>query len=369
MKLRNKLILSCAALAAVATTAFSTTFAWYTANDTVKANGITGKTSTQDATLLLISKTGISGQWGASVDINSAAVTMDPVTYMKADKYVKAKDVTSDNFADKKATLYTASTGATPTYTSAAEGTFNAETTYYYKKEAGKYYQWDSANNQEGAEASGGLAGTNQYISFYLYFKSGSAQSLDVTIDKFNLRNTTTTLPTQTVLAAGTGASGSTYTVDMLKATNIVVTQLAGVEAEATSSTSPVIAAGTGSRAAYACDSVASAGTIGSDANAHTYYNNVKSLTGTDDALDTTIETSEASLGTVDTLNGTAGTPATKYTFTVATGAGATGTQDNMLMVKFDIYLDGWDKLCFDACRKQTFALDMEFTGKPHTGA
>ena len=376
MKLRNKLILSCAALAAVATTAVSTTFAWYTANDTVKANGITGKTSSQDATLLLISKTGISGQWGASVDINSSAVTLDPVTYMTADKYVKAKDVTSDNFATKKASLFTASTGATPAYTAVGESAeFNATTNYFYKKEAGKYYQWDSANNQEGAEATGGLAGTNQYISFYLYFKSGSAQALDVTIDKFNLRNTTyaegtTTLalPTQTVLAEGTGASGSTYTVDMLKATNIVITQLQGVESASTSSTSPVIAAGTGTRNAYACDSMGAAGTIGSDANAHTYYNNVKTLSGAD-ALSTSIESSETSIGTVDTLNGTAGTPATKYTFTVNTGAGATGSQDSILMVRFDIYLDGWDKLCFDACRKQTFALDMEFTGKPHTGA
>ena len=58
MKLRNKLILSCAALAAVATTAVSTTYAWYTANDSVKATGINAQTSQTDDTLLLISKTG-----------------------------------------------------------------------------------------------------------------------------------------------------------------------------------------------------------------------------------------------------------------------------------------------------------------------
>ena len=49
------------------------------------------------------------------------------------------------------------------------------------------------------------------------------------------------------------------------------------------------------------------------------------------------------------------------------TGAGAQSGLDNILMVRFDIYLDGWDKLCFDACRKQTFALDMEFSASNYT--
>ena len=51
-KLGLKLGLSCAALAACATTLVSTTFAWYTSNDSVKATGITGKTSEADGTLL-----------------------------------------------------------------------------------------------------------------------------------------------------------------------------------------------------------------------------------------------------------------------------------------------------------------------------
>ena len=48
-KLGLKLGLSCAALAACATTLVSTTFAWYTSNDTVKAEKITGKTNENDA--------------------------------------------------------------------------------------------------------------------------------------------------------------------------------------------------------------------------------------------------------------------------------------------------------------------------------
>ena len=56
MKLRNKLILSCAALAAVATTAVSTTYAWYTSNVDVSASGITAKSASAADSTLLISK-------------------------------------------------------------------------------------------------------------------------------------------------------------------------------------------------------------------------------------------------------------------------------------------------------------------------
>ena len=316
MKLRNKLILSCAALAAVATTAFSTTFAWYTANDTVKANGITGKTSEQDATLLLISETGKQSSWGASVDIDSSAVTLEPVAYND-----------------------------------------------------GSYYDWDSQANQEKTTpVTGGLTSNDKYISFYLYFKSGSAASLNVQIKTFNLRNTTgvsgtattPSLPTFTVLAAGTGVTGTTYSVDMLKATNVVLTVEQGTEALSSATSNPAVT-NAAVRTAYAADPAANAtDNIGTDANAHTYYNNVKSL---DPGIETTKETSEATgtgstYSTVSTLQ-----PSGSTLFTIgATGAGATGAQDSILMVKFDIYLDGWDKLCFDACRKQTFALDMEFT-------
>lgn len=322
MKLRNKLILSCAALAAVATTAFSTTFAWYTANDSVKATGITGKTSNQDATLLLISKTAQVGKWGAAVEINSSAVTLEPLEYNATDK---------------------------------------------------AYYPWVSAENDvDDTAVTGGLTGSDKYISFYLYFKSGSSQSLDVQIKTFNLRNTTgvtaqqTTpvLPTMSVLAEGTGATGNTYSVDMLKATNVVITIENGTEVGATAD-SPVVSA-SATRTAYSCDSIAAAGTTGTGANAHTYYNNVKSLTT--DAIPTDKESSEATLVDIQTLQ------TGNFKFALPTGAGAqaaaaTPALDNILMVKFDIYLDGWDTYCFDAVRKQTFALDMEFTGGAHTGA
>ena len=319
MKLRNKLILSCAALAAVATTAFSTTFAWYTANDTVKASGITGKTSEDDATLLLISETGLQSSWGAKVTIDSSAVTLDPVAYNATDK---------------------------------------------------AYYPWDPQANEEAATASsGGLTTDDDYISFYLYFKSGSSQSLDVVIDSFALINTTgggtstvaPTLPTFSVLADGTGVTANSYSVNMFRALNVVLTVEGGTEVAKNGTTPTCTAAAT--RTVYNCDALASGDNIVvNSANAHTYYNNVKSL---DPGIDDDKVASESSTS-IETLQTGA------FKFAVPTGAGAqaaSGALDNILMVRFDIYLDGWDKMCFDACRKQTFSLDMEFSATAHAGA
>jgi len=313
-KLGLKLGLSCAALAACATTLVSTTFAWYTSNDTVKATGITGKTSEQDATLLLISKSGKVGSWGATVSIDSSAVTMDPVTYASSTIVGKNDKLTE-----------------------------------------GKYYGWDAQNNKEGGEVTGGLTSDDKYISFYLYFKSGSSADLNVKIKSFTLANkaaSASALPTKSVLAAGTGATDNTYYVDMLLATNIAMTVEQGKEVAASAESNPAVTAA-GTRTAYAADSAALGTNTGEGANAHTYYNNVK---GT--AIDTTITTSEASLGSVATLQ------TGDFVFSKSTGAGAATTGlDNILMVKFDIYLDGWDKMCFDACRQQGFTLGMEFTG------
>ncbi|MBQ9899678.1 MAG: hypothetical protein IJM36_00950, partial [Acholeplasmatales bacterium] len=301
MKLRNKLILSCAALAAVATTAFSTTFAWYTANDTVKATGITGKTSENDATLLLISRTAKVGSWGASVKVDSSAVTLEPVAY-----------------------------------------------------DGGAYYPWVSnTNTVDTNAASGGLTASDDYISFYLYFKSGSSEDLTVKIASFDLVNTDAEdLPTFSVLAAGTGVTASTYSVNMFRALDVAITVEQGTEVASTG-TSPVIQSG--SRTVYNCDALASGdNVVVNSANAHTYYNNVKSLSG-DDAIDDTKVASETTYTSIETLQ------SGDYQFTATTGAGNSGNLDSILMVRFDIYLDGWDKMCFDAVRKQAFTLDMEF--------
>ncbi len=322
-KLGLKLGLSCAALAACATTLVSTTFAWYTSNDSVKATGITGKTSTQDDTLLLISKYGRKGTWGAKVEVNTAGVTLEPVEY---------------NAGANKYYLWGGSTNAVDTTSEAVKG---------------------------GDEALSG-----QVISFPLYFKSGSTQNLDVQIDTFTLTNDDEdALPTKAVLADGTGSNGNTYSIDMFRATNFVTiigntTEVATGSAAAPSSTT---------RTCYSLDTLASEDSFvasgNTASNAHTYYNNVKSLTANetaatdDDPIDTTKTSSEATevdiatFATPDFLVGTTG------------AGGATSGLDNILMMQVEIYLDGWDIACFDACRNQSFTLEMSFKAANHVGA
>lgn len=316
-KLGLKLGLSCAALAACATTLVSTTFAWYTSNDSVKATGVTGKTSTQDDTLLLISKYGRKGTWGAKVELNTAGVTLEPVEY-------------------------------------------NAT--------ANKYYLWDGSNNAVDTESEavkgGDEASSGQVISFPLYFKSGSTQNLDVQIDTFTLTNDDAAhLPTKAVLAEGTGSTGNTYSMNMFRAANFVTiigntTEVATNSPAAPSSTT---------RTCYSLDSLVAADTdsfvaSGTTAsNAHTYYNNVKSLgddgIATDKTSSEASETDIATFAAADFLVGTTG------------AGGATSGLDNILMMQVEIYLDGWDIACFDACRNQSFTLEMSFKAANHVGA
>ena len=62
---------------------------------------------------------------------NTKLATLEGILYgTGADAYVEATDVTSDNFADKKANLYTKSGN---TYSSAASATYSSSETYYYK--------------------------------------------------------------------------------------------------------------------------------------------------------------------------------------------------------------------------------------------
>jgi hypothetical protein len=301
-KLGLKLGLSCAALAACATTLVSTTFAWYTSNDSVKATGITGKTSDADDTLLLISKLGTKGSWGASVDLSkeTAGVVLDPLAY----------DASAD-----------------------------------------KYYGWNPDANAVSETAAEANKTAGSYISFVLYFKSGSGADLPVNIEEVTLTNTTESLPTKSVLAEGTGSTEATYSIDMFRATNIATTVYATKEVK---TGTPAVAEGT--RICYSLDSYAGSDSYkDGESNAHTYYNNVKSLG--EDGIATDKKSSETGQKDFKTDFAKTGTNIGN----TGEGGDASGL-DNCLAVRFDIYLDGWDVACFDACRQQTFTLQMSFT-------
>lgn len=314
-KLGLKLGLSCAALAACATTLVSTTFAWYTSNESVKATGVTGSTSNEDTTLLLISKTGKVGSWGASVNYNftNDKIVLAPVAY----------DATAKD-----------------------------------------YFTWDATNNAvsetAATPATDGTTTGGAYLSFSMYFKSGSSDSLNVVSDATitAVANTKAgSLPAKSVLAAGTGSSNDTYTIDMLRATNVVTTVGAAKEVASTSTTNAAFTTETPTRTAYELDSYAGADSYkDGESNAHTYYNNVKSLTG-DDAIDATKKTGEASLKKfgADFVGQKIGE--------TGAGAAANGGLDNCLRVDYVIYVDGWDVACFDAVRSQGITITFGFKG------
>ena len=345
MKLRNKLILSCAALAAVATTAVSTTYAWYTANTTVTADGVEGTTKTSDDSTLLISKTGAVGSWGSKVKFDIHPTDIVPVQY-------------------------TAAEGNTPE----------------------SYKTWTADDN----EATGTATKGTHYIQFELYFKSGSTQNLDVTLTDFAFEETTTALNPKMVLSNDgltQSTAGTTYTCNFLRALTYV--EDIGASTEVASGSTATMGS-THTRTAYSMDAfIETTDSLSSGCNAHKYYNSVKGLyeLTSDTAITsgkkyytfnaatgaytevsspvvadiatyyecTGIDMSKTNSETLTAYDTTASTRAIGQT-----GAGSLTGMSPILMVQYTIYLDGWDQYCFDACQGQSFSLAMEFTGATH---
>ena len=337
MKLRNKLILSCAALAAVATTAFSTTFAWYTANTDVTAKGLTAATESLDDATLMISLDNYT--WGSSVDLTdifAASNKLKPVEYAPH----------TTNLEARAATL---------------------------KK-------WNATTN-----AVGDNAVVNQdYIRFTLFFKSADTGSINVKNTVFNFRNTTENLTSKVKLSSvGNPVAGSTYTLDLLRAIVVDVdvqngheaaTEPANAEAGFTAGQFASVTAGqtpVGSHTSYSADTLVANDRDSANSdnaslwNAHTYYNAVKNLpqgTSTDDDYKPAIATNKAASEASQTnLTGS-----TQFASDVIgnTGAGSlTLGEASVLAITYTIYLDGWDKFCFNAVQSQTIALDLEYQG------
>jgi len=328
MKLRNKLILSCAALAAVATTAVSTTYAWYTSNREVTAGTVTGKTASNGDDLLLISRTGVANSWSSSVNLNDVAVDFIPV----------------------------------------------------YKAADGKFYTMGVNSTTKKEDLS--TETTSGFITFDLYFKSGNDSNLTVNVKQFNLTvaNNNDYLAKSTLTTTGLGNVGATYSANLLRA--LTMEMSIGNTKEAKSGKTPA-APSTSTASAYQFDSKASGDSLADSAasgyNAHTYYNAVLGTSITE-ALDgsiayrtatTTESTWTAGSDTREDLYKTNGKVAANGSVTgwsfgqtgsgTASTAGTDDTGISILKVHFEIYLDGWDKACFDACQGQNIALDMVF--------
>ena len=109
MKIRRKLLSAGLAFGATALTLTTSTFAWYTGNTEIEVAKITGATET-------------------TMDTASIYVAT-PISYAQASTYTPATDITSENFASKKASLFADDSG-TPLD---SEASYNSDTTYYYQ--------------------------------------------------------------------------------------------------------------------------------------------------------------------------------------------------------------------------------------------
>jgi len=324
MKLRGKLILSCTALAAVATTAFSTTYAWYTSNSVVTATGIQASTAAAQSDALQISLNG--NAWGATVDLTSVLAS--------------AKSLTP---VDR-----TANTNA-----------------------VGTYKLWNPEGNAvSDTEAT---AGSN-YVQFDLYFRNlGQASTVQIAgtvVTNVSKVNAVAGLPTQKTLAdigTYTAAAHPTYTVDLLRAldleiaaSTIVIDEELPVAVNSIDSntTNPKTWTALATKiyslhnhhvsttGAFTIDTLDGNAT----ANSHAYYNAVKGLTGTD-ALPVD-GTGVAADKQIDTAFAPTGDAMIKLADT---------TTQTIVKTTWTIYLNGWDEACFDACRGQDITMSLTF--------
>ncbi len=335
MKLRGKLILSCAALAAVATTAFSTTYAWYITNSTVSASGVTAGTTSSGSDTLQISLDAV--DWKSSVTVGVDVESLIPVQY-----------------------------GATG---NVADGT---------------YPTWNPTANA--ASGSSATAATGAYCEFNLFFRNPNGQTAVDATDtapaveaaKVYLKQLTaahvanTTLPNEKlltgvgVLASPTAAAvkaKNTYKMDLLRTLNIeIVKKEITVAADAFVGANAVDTVKLANNesgvtsAVYGLDNYAGATGFTDDfdanvTNAHTYYNDFKGLTGTTNAIPTTDK-----LASATQLNlASAQTTAAASTL-IGTAAGQT-----YLKTTWRIFINGWDLACFDAIKGQSIQFGMTF--------
>lgn len=313
-KLARKLFLSCAALAACATTLVSTTFAWYTSNTEVNTNAVTGTSKANGDSLLLISTTGADGTYGPSADISLKGVeTLVPVAY------TAATNINGPTFKTLDLTI--------------GEATVNTTV-------------------------------ASDVISFDLYFRGMSgASGVPVIIKNLTVENTTGTLPSKDILAPADSnnkvigmpnfdpSTTTTYTADILRVLDMAyvtetITKEAGSDAVPTYGKTEMYAL-EGLKNTFT-DGLASAGAF----DAHEYY---KAATGK------TLATYSPALEG----NPTAITPGTTE-INLGTTPASTAT-GNSLHVKFYLFINGWDKACFDAVQSQTFTVKIDFTSVANT--
>ena len=295
MKLKGKLIMSAAALAACAATLTSTTYAWYTTNTTVDASNVSGTTADSGDASILISQdpADASGKkiWASSVSVTKAnqknATALIPLEY------------TGTQFN--------------------ALGSTSANTDGYLEFKL--YFKTAKVNNGEGTTK--------------LYLKTFKATNADNLKESDNLIYTGVEAGKD--YSKGLDAGLPTYTIDAARCLGLVMNSatVANLNSYAFDVTEGTLKD----------DSVKTSNQI----NAITYYNTVMGLSG-----DKVLKDDQHNLKTLGAADSEDGTDALK----IAELPNA-GTETS---VTFKVYLNGWDKYCFDACKGQTFNFEIAFT-------
>lgn len=331
MKLKGKLILSCAALAAVATTAFSTTYAWYTSNTEVKATGIGASTAAADSSTLQISKDG--STWGATVDLTSiltsARTNLTPVERTANSNAVGTYKIQNDNAEPN------ASSVINPVSDTSADITKNVVQFDLYFR-----------NITLGFEADGTTPKTCP-----VYIKTATITNAQA--GSYPTAKLLTDITSEYKASANSG-----YTVDLLRALDV---EIVGFDSAAI--TGEYINVDTNTTytgemvSSYKLDSYANknaAGNVTKDTlsdltgwDALTYYNTVKNGTAS---------------------RGANAEPTTDLSAVLNKAASKIGTiqaSNKVLKTTWTLYLDGWDKACFDAVKGQTISVELAFTTTP----
>lgn len=328
-KFGRKLFLSCAALAACATTLVSTTFAWYTSNTEVSAGSLQALSSaTVDSSSFYIASAN-------TYDTNKAVATMNPYG-------PSADPVTVAGKTDDKL-----NTTFAPVYYNTSDGT--------YKQLTGATAAEGSTDKTVPSYAAQANVDILEFVYRFRITNPGTGvKDVPVYFKTFSVTNTVTALPTQKANTAGftsaqTGidTAGADYAVDILKAMKMNITITKMTSETVLSSQAADKSVNVYDLAAYSTltdvNIAKNSETQVPMANALGFYN---CIMGT--AL--TVPTNNYKSGTALAKN-----KATAPLFYIP---GDTGYVE----VRFVFYLDGWDSYCYDVCRQQGIKVVMDFT-------
>jgi len=379
MKLRNKLILSCAALAAVATTAVSSTFAWYTSNTEVTVNTLSANTKNSGSDLLMIADglTTTTNPGDTEIALNAlnwdTKITNIVTTQTEMTPLAYNGKVKGATYSTNAETTDTAGSlrFLTAKYTAlAGTATYDANTSYYKAgTTAGTYELDDTVTSANFADKKASLftasmgtdtstaADDSGYLKFVLYLKNGATSAKNVKMTITGLANADqTALPSKSIITPAVNRANinSTFTNQTSYTTNAL--RVVAMDLEIASVVEGAFAGGTRTVADETVYSMKSAlandfnfgDSTGSAPNAHAYYNSVMNPD-----LDTT-DTYNQDTANFVSLGGSNGT-------TLNVQVPAAADKDDFIQLTFKIFLNGWDTACFDACQNQHLSFGIKF--------